>query len=73
MSYFKKNFNYPHGIMFHHFHDDKKHPKTQGSISAKSFTKIIKFIGRKNILNPKEFFNAYENKNKKPLHIWNKF
>ena len=64
MSYFKKNFNYPHGIMFHHFHDDKKHPKTQGSISAKSFTKIIKFIGRKNILNPKEFFNAYENKNK---------
>ena len=31
--YFTNNNNFHHGIMFHHFHDDKIHPKSQGSIS----------------------------------------
>ena len=42
--------------MFHHFHDDGIHLKTQGSISKDDFYRIIKFIGRKNILNAEDFF-----------------
>ena len=52
MNYFlgkKKKF---HGIMFHHFHDDKNFKKGQGSLSGKEFKKIIKFIGKKNIISP---------------------
>ena len=30
--YIKKNNNFFHGIMFHHFHDDGIHTKGQGSI-----------------------------------------
>ena len=45
-----------HGIMFHHFHDNKKHKKSEGSISKDNFYKIIKYIGKKNILNASEFF-----------------
>ena len=45
--------------MFHHFHDDKAHKKSQGSISKDDFYKIIKFIGRKNILNAETFFEKF--------------
>ena len=48
---------FPHGIMFHHFHDGYAHQKTQGSINVDQFHKIIKFIGKKNILNPKDFIH----------------
>ena len=64
--YFKK-YNFNHALMFHHFHDDNKHKKFQGSISKSQFVKIIKFIGRKNIIDPKEFIegvNKEKNKNK---------
>ena len=55
-----KNF---YGIMFHHFHDDKIHKRGQGSISKDDFYKIIKFIGRDNILNADDFFHRFkENK-----------
>ena len=57
MNYFNKNNKFLHGVMFHHFHDKKKHIKSQGSIDAKDLTKIIKLIGRKNILNADEFLN----------------
>ncbi len=50
----KKNFY--HGIMFHHFHDAKHHLKSQGSISEDQFFKLIKFVGRKNILDADIFF-----------------
>ena len=43
--------------MFHHFHDNKLHKQGQGSISKDDFCKLIKFIGRENILDAKEFFN----------------
>lgn len=43
---------YPHGIMFHHFHDQRNHQPSQGSINANQFIKIIEFIGVKNILPP---------------------
>ena len=54
--YLNKKNNFNHGIMFHHFHDGKKHLMTQGSISQKKFIEIIKYIGRENIINPDEFF-----------------
>ena len=61
--YFSDKNNFFHGIMFHHFHDDNLHKKGQGSISQDDFYKLIKFIGRDNILNADEFFVRYkENK-----------
>tara|TARA_X000001036_G_scaffold273731_1_gene254267 strand:+ start:1458 stop:2387 length:930 start_codon:yes stop_codon:yes gene_type:complete len=42
--------------MFHHFHDDKTHMTGQGSINKDDFYKIIKFIGRNNILDANVFF-----------------
>ena len=57
--YFRKSNSFFHGIMFHHFHDDKAHKKSQGSISKDDFYKIIKFIGRKNILNAETFFEKF--------------
>ncbi|MDC6465760.1 polysaccharide deacetylase family protein [Pelagibacteraceae bacterium] len=52
-----------HGIMFHHFHDGNIYKKGQGSIDKNDFYKLIKFIGRKNVLNADQFFIRYkENK-----------
>ena len=48
--YFNNSNNFFHGIMFHHFHDDKLHSRGQGSISKDDFYKLINFIGKKNIL-----------------------
>jgi len=58
-----------HGIMFHHFHDNKKHKKSEGSISKDDFYKIIKFIGKKNILNAGEFFLRLKENKLKPNHV----
>lgn len=66
--YFNKNNNFPHGIMFHHFHDSIKHQKTQGSITAQKFEEIINFIGPENIISPTEFKNnILKKKNKKKV------
>lgn len=56
---------FPHGIMFHHFHDNINHFKGQGSISASQFEKLIKFIGVNNISHPSTFLRAIKNKSKK--------
>ena len=58
--YFNSKNNFYHGIMFHHFHDNKLHKKGQGSINKDDFYKIIKFIGRKNILDALEFFYRFK-------------
>ncbi len=64
--YFNNTNNFFHGIMFHHFHDKKIHKKGQGSISKDDFYKIIKFIGRKNIIDADIFFEKLkDNKLKK--------
>ena len=60
--YFNNKNSHFHGIMFHHFHDDKVHKKGQGSISQDEFYKLLKFIGRKNILDADTFFNKLINK-----------
>lgn len=41
--------------MFHHFHDDNLYTKSQGSINKDTLYKLIKYIGRENILNAEEF------------------
>jgi peptidoglycan/xylan/chitin deacetylase (PgdA/CDA1 family) len=56
-----KNTKFFHGIMFHHFHDQKKYSKTQGSIDKNQFEKIIKYIDRRNILDAKKFFIKMQN------------
>ena len=49
--------------MFHHFHDNGIHTKGQGSIDQEDFIKMIKFIGRKNIVDADVFFEKFkENK-----------
>ena len=55
MNYFSNKNNFFHGIMFHHFHNDENHKKSQGSISKDSFRELISFIGKENILSPDEF------------------
>jgi peptidoglycan/xylan/chitin deacetylase (PgdA/CDA1 family) len=54
--YFNNKNSYFHGIMFHHFHDEKIHPISQGSIDKNDFYKLINFIGRNNILDADIFF-----------------
>ena len=48
--------------MFHHIHDNKKYKCGQGSVSIKEFKEIIRFIGRKNILDAQEFIYKLTNK-----------
>ena len=67
--YFNKNNNFFHGIMFHHFHDDKNHSKGQGSIDCDDFYKIIDFIGRDNILDSDVFFDKLKNKKLKDNEV----
>lgn len=60
--YFNKINNFYHGIMFHHFHDNIKHKNGEGSLNKDEFHKIIKFIGRENILDSEEFFSKLKEK-----------
>lgn len=50
-----------HGIMFHHFHDDKKHLRQQGSISASTLHALLDYYGeRYHILKAEEYFEKYK-------------
>jgi len=60
--YFNQKNRFYHGIMFHHFHDDAIHTKSQGSIDKDDFYKMINFIGRNNILDADVFFEKFNNK-----------
>ncbi|MAJ85432.1 MAG: xylanase [Candidatus Pelagibacter sp.] len=64
-----KNQKFFHGIMFHHFHDEKIHTKGQGSISKDVFLKIIKNIGKENILDANVFYEKFNNKNLKENEV----
>ncbi len=59
--YFNQKNNFYHGIMFHHFHDNGIHTKGQGSIDKDDFYEMIKFIGRKNILDADVFYEKFKN------------
>lgn len=67
--YFNKANNFYHGIMFHHFHDDGIHTKGQGSISQDDLYKLIKFIGRSNILDADVFFEKFKEKKLKKREV----
>ena len=54
--YFNKYNNFFHGIMFHHFHDGIDYRKSDGSIDRDDLYKLIKFIGKKNILDANDFY-----------------
>jgi peptidoglycan/xylan/chitin deacetylase (PgdA/CDA1 family) len=45
-----------HGLMFHHFHSDI-HPVGQGSMSEDDFRSMIKFYGRENFLDARDWFD----------------
>lgn len=50
-----------HGIMFHHFHDDKKHIVGQGSISAEQLDDMLDYYGKThNIISADEFLYKFE-------------
>ena len=55
--------------MFHHFHDDKLHKRGQGSINKDGFYKLVKFIGRRNIIGAEEFFNRFKENKLKPKDV----
>ena len=55
--------------MFHHFHDDGIHTKSQGSIDKDDFYKIINFIGKNNILDAEIFFEKFKNKKLKETEV----
>ena len=67
--YFNTKNNFYHGVLFHHFHDDKLHKQGQGSIDKDDFYELIKFIGRENILDAKEFFNRFKENKLKPKEV----
>ena len=51
--------NVAHGIMFHHFHDEK-HPRGQGSISGDDLDRLLKYIGIQRFLSPAEWLEKLE-------------
>lgn len=55
--------------MFHHFHDGKLHKKSQGSITADDLYKLVKFIGRNNILNAEVFYDKLKKKKLKKSDV----
>ena len=55
--------------MFHHFHDNKIHKSGQGSIDENDFYKLLKFIGKKNILDADDFFIRFKENKLKSNHI----
>lgn len=62
---------FPHGLMFHHIHNEKCLPAGQGSITDREFEEILHFVGIKNILSPDEWIFKLKNKklNKSDLCI----
>ena len=57
----KYTYNFPHGIMFHHFHDEFHPVSGQGSISSKEFEDILNFIGIENFIRPDEWITKLKN------------
>jgi len=50
----------PHGIMFHHFHNDA-HPRAQGSLDAQGLRDLLAFVGARHaILDAGEFLQRAE-------------
>lgn len=59
--YIKKN-SILHGINFHHFYDNDIYLKGQGALNKNHLRKLIKYIGRENIISPDDFIYQIQNK-----------
>lgn len=54
--------SFTHSIMFHHFYDEKIHPKGQGAISSTQFQFIIDYLNEKyNLLKASEYLEKFLN------------
>ena len=69
MKNYAVNFKKEHGIMFHHFHKQKKFPKSPGSINIKEFDKILKYVGLENIISANEFYERRLKNTLKKNHV----
>lgn len=61
--------NFPHGIMFHHFHGGVHPLYNPGSISAETFDSILHFIGIENFLTPEEWIFKLKHNKLKRNHV----
>jgi peptidoglycan/xylan/chitin deacetylase (PgdA/CDA1 family) len=59
---------HPHGLMFHHFHDER-HPPGQGSISAAQLICIVERAGPERILPAREFHHRAMKGRLRPLDL----
>lgn len=68
--YTKGKFMKAHGIMFHHFHNETKHIKGQGSISATDFGDLLDYYQKDhNIIGAEEFLYRSENNSLQPSDV----
>jgi peptidoglycan/xylan/chitin deacetylase (PgdA/CDA1 family) len=51
---------HPHGVMFHHFHDDARHRPSQGSIDADTLDRMLDFVRADRILPAHEWTRRAE-------------
>lgn len=58
----------PHGLMFHHFHDER-HPKVQGSLSSDLLESLLDYVGTERILSPAEWIARVEDATLDSQHL----
>lgn len=59
----------PHGVMFHHFHNDK-HPDSQGSISLETFTCMLDYLNKNyDLLSSDEWLEMISNNKLKNKYV----
>ena len=59
-----------HSVMFHHFHDDHKHPKGQGAISRRDFSEIINYLDNEfSLISASDYINLFLNNEINNEHI----
>ena len=51
---------YPHGIMFHRFHDSHESNQSQGTLTPDEFERILLHVGIENIRSPQEWVSRLE-------------
>lgn len=51
---------FPHGIMFHRFHDSHENDQSQGALTSDEFERILLHVGIENIRSPQEWVSRLE-------------
>lgn len=60
---------FPHGLMFHRFHQDGAKSNWQGALSESDFESILLHVGVKNILSPDKWINLLQRHKLKNNHF----